>query len=477
MTARASSFTPIQQLIDDTDGAADIYQAQAGAYTLLTARHAHNGPGLQGRLRGRNEASSSRPRRSRATGASTSTAPRAGRSHCSRERERLEARYDGASTDGSRVFFHSIDSLGDGDGDATTDVYMNLGGTITQISGTGNQSATFAATSTDGSRAFFTTEEDVAGTTDADGVLDAFRYEGGARTLITVNTTQAATFNAISADGSIVFFSTLESLTGGDGDGVSNDIYKRQGTDTTLMSAPDATIHNSNLVDASADGGQIVFSTREPLVGSEDTLTSDDLYRSNGTTRTLLTGTGNADVTFRGASADGSLVFFTTTDVLATGDNDSAVDVYMADGNTISLISTGATTTDAAYNGISLDGSAAFFSTTEAVPGSGDQDTALDVYASRVGGGTPPDPTDPTDPADPTDPTDPTDPANPTIRAIPSTPLRPPPRSARRQSRKRRHRRGRRRLRRSGGLPGSGERDAGGPKHRLEEVGGQDQGL
>ncbi len=108
----------------------------------------------------------------------------------------LEARYDGASADGSRVFFHSIDSLGDGDGDATTDVYMNLGGTITQISGTGNQSATFAATSTDGSRAFFTTEEDVAGTTDADGVLDAFRYEGGTRTLITVNTTQAATFNA-----------------------------------------------------------------------------------------------------------------------------------------------------------------------------------------------------------------------------------------------------------------------------------------
>ncbi len=274
-----------------------------------------------------------------------------------------------------------------------------------------------------------------------------------------------------------MFFSTLEALTGGDA-GVSNDIYKRQGTDTTLMSAPDATIHNSNLVDASADGGQIVFSTREPLVGSADTVTSDDLYRSNGTTRTLLTGTGNADVTFRGASADGSLVFFTTTDVLATGDNDSAVDVYMADGNTISLISTGAATTDAAYNGISLDGSAAFFSTTEAVPGSGDQDTALDVYASRVGGGTPTDPTDPTDPADPTDPTDPTDPANPTD---PSNPVDTTPPAAALGSKAKQANDGTVEVvvecAGAEACQAAASWDAGGPKHRLEEVVGQDQGL
>jgi hypothetical protein len=156
------------------------------------------------------------------------------------------------------------------------------------------------------------------------------------------------------------------------------------------MSAPDATIHNSSLVDASADGSLIVFSTREPLVGSADTGTSIDLYRSNGPTRTLLTGTGNADVTFRGASADGSLVFFTTDDVLAAGDTDSATDIYVTDGTTISLISTGTGNTAAAYNGISLDGSSAFFSTTEAITSALDGDTALDVYASRSGGGSTP---------------------------------------------------------------------------------------
>lgn len=378
-------FHTTENLGGDADAAADVYQVIGGSYTLLTGGTTNTAAVFKG-------ASADGTRVFFETAENISDADNAVDVYraeaglitlLSGAGGAVAANYEGASANGSVVFFRSNEQLGDGDNDGQSDVFMNLGGTITQISGTGGQSSTFAAASTDGSRVFFTTDDDIS--PDADGLLDAFRYEGGTLALITANTTtQPATFNAISADGSIAFFSSFESLAGGDGDGVQ-DVYRRQGSTTTLMSAPEATIHNSSLVDASADGSQIVFSTREPLVGSADTGTSIDLYRSNGATRTLLTGTGNADVTFRGASADGSLVFFTTDDVLSVGDTDSATDVYVTDGTAISLISTGATNTAAAYNGISLDGSSAFFSTTEAVPGTDDQDPALDVYAARTG--------------------------------------------------------------------------------------------
>ncbi len=72
-------FHTVQQLIDDTDGASDIYQAQAGAYTLLTPGTPIHGPDLQGQLRRRKSRLLRDARRSTATGASTSTAPRAER--------------------------------------------------------------------------------------------------------------------------------------------------------------------------------------------------------------------------------------------------------------------------------------------------------------------------------------------------------------------------------------------------------------
>jgi hypothetical protein len=386
-------FHTTENLGGDADTAADVYQVVGGVYTLLTAGTTNTPAIFKGASADGTKVFFETTEALNADGDSVNDVYRAEGgmvTNLSGGGGSFAAAYQGASADGSVVFFSSNEQLGGGDNDGQSDVFQNQVGTITQISGSAGDSSTFAANSTDGSRAFFTTTDDV-NADDPDGLLDTYRFQGGVRTLITPNTTgDNTTFGNISADGSIVYFSTFEALAGsGDGDNVQ-DVYKREGSTTTLMSAPNATIRNSSLVDVSADGSQIVFSTSENIGGIEATDTSDDLYRSDGPTRTLLTGTGDADVTFRGAAADGSLVFFTTTDVLATGDSDSAADVYVADGNTINLVSTGTANTAATYNGISLDGSSAFFSTTEAVPGTGDQDAALDVYAARTAGASTP---------------------------------------------------------------------------------------
>src|SRR5437016_4346734 len=83
---------------------------------------------------------------------------------------------------------------------------------------------------------------------------------------------------------------------------------------------------------ASDDGTRVFFQTAESLV-SADTDTSIDVYeRSNGTTTLVSTGpnggNGPASATYAGASADGTHVFFRTAEQLVGADTDNAVDIY-----------------------------------------------------------------------------------------------------------------------------------------------------
>jgi len=70
-------------------------------------------------------------------------------------------------------------------------------------------------------------------------------------------------------------------------------------------------------------------------------------------------GSGAVNAAFTGASADGSRVFFDTSEALAgTGDVDAATDVYERDGDgTLRLVSLGALDTNAFFDGASADGS------------------------------------------------------------------------------------------------------------------------
>ena len=203
-------------------------------------------------------------------------------------------------------------------------------------------------------------------------------------------------FRGASADGTRIFFQSNEALVTADTD-TRMDIYERSGATTTLLSTGPAGgngAFNASFSANSADGTRVFFRTSEQLV-SGDTDTTQDLYeRFNGTTTLMSTGpaggNGPFQVIFSGISQDGSKVFFDTAESLVAGDTDGWRDVYQRSAGTTTLVSTGALggngQFDATYAGKSQDGARVFFHTDEPLEGS-DVDTSQDVYA-RSGGAT-----------------------------------------------------------------------------------------
>src|SRR4029453_12046633 len=96
---------------------------------------------------------------------------------------------------------------------------------------------------------------------------------------------------------------------------------------------------------SSIDGSRVFFETEEALVAS-DSDTSQDLYeRAGGTTSLLSTGptggNGAFEALFSGASDGGTKVFFQTAEALTASDSDSPLDIYERSGGTTTLVSTG----------------------------------------------------------------------------------------------------------------------------------------
>ena len=90
----------------------------------------------------------------------------------------------------------------------------------------------------------------------------------------------------------------------------------------------------------------------------------EDLYdRSGGATTLLSTGPGGGNgalpAAYEGTSADGTRVFFSTSEALTAADTDTRRDVYARDGGATELLSTGPAggngAFDADYMGASLD--------------------------------------------------------------------------------------------------------------------------
>lgn len=251
----------------------------------------------------------------------------------------------GNSADGSRAFFGTGEKLVAGDTDANCqggcgDVYERSGGTTALVSqgvaprGNGETHASFVANSADGSRVFFVTTESLLAADDDDctsiGVfpscLDVYERAGGVTTLVSTGPNAPGAFgsffDAASADGDRVFFSTGEALAAGDTDGGSSDIYQRSGGATTLTSAGEGALGNgSHFVQfkgISASGSHAFFETAEQLVaGDTDGGLTDVYQRSSGTTTQVTAGTefdssafANVIVSFAGVSPDGARVFF-----------------------------------------------------------------------------------------------------------------------------------------------------------------------
>jgi hypothetical protein len=131
----------------------------------------------------------------------------------------------------------------------------------------------------------------------------------------------------VSEDGRHILLVTKAQLTAEDTDSYY-DIYQRTGDATTLVSTgPNGGngAFSASEPTISADGSHVFFYTSEPLV-SEETDDSSDLYeRFGGVTRLVSTGPGgeNAeDSRLVGISKDASRVFFTTGSNLVPEDHD-----------------------------------------------------------------------------------------------------------------------------------------------------------
>ncbi|MGQ3058289.1 MAG: hypothetical protein ACT6T0_13960, partial [Nevskia sp.] len=125
--------------------------------------------------------------------------------------------YAGRSTDGSKVFFTTIEQLASTDTDTSQDLYMRENGVTTHISqgainGNGVFSASYVGISADGSKVFFTTNEQLA-STDTDTQIDIYQRENGVTTHISQgaingNGPTQVNYVGVSSDGSRVFFTT-----------------------------------------------------------------------------------------------------------------------------------------------------------------------------------------------------------------------------------------------------------------------------
>src|SRR5215210_1497969 len=314
------------------------------------------------------------------------------------------AMFVGASADGSRVWFSTTEPLVAADLDTRVDLYQRSGGVTTQVSaGNSDDPAddpVFLAASTTGDHVFFRTRQSLL-SSDAD--VDRIDiYDRAGASLAHVNddrqvgtTPEDALFRGISEDGAHVFFDSFEDIVATDDEpgGAALDAYEAVAGETFHVSAGSNALVGATNVGASADGSRVFFATSESHDAVNDTDAATDVYERSGGATTLisrgaLTGSGTEPVTFLDASADGSRVLFSSTESLAATDTDASIDLYERASGATTQLSRGAVNGNGAwqvtYRGASADGNRVFFDTEEALV-SADADAALDVYERAAG--------------------------------------------------------------------------------------------
>jgi hypothetical protein len=317
----------------------------------------------------------------------------------------VNAFFDGASLDGTRSFFETSESLTATDTDAAFDIYERVGNTTSLASigpagGNGPSDAFFDAVSDDGLRLFFDTDESLVAA-DTDTAIDIYQRSGGTTTLVSSGTApNAPFFSGSSEDGTHVFFESDDPLAAGDTDS-QTDVYERFGGLTRVSTGP--TGGNGAFPAAyagnSADGSRVWFETSESLLvtdtdtgcGGPTTPCNDVYERSGGSTTQISTpGNGAFAAFFDGASASGNHVFFHTLEPVLGTDTDTRRDVYDRAGGTTVHVTVGPAggngPVDAIFTGASRDGGRVFFETTEVLV-TADTDVRQDVY-ERAGGTT-----------------------------------------------------------------------------------------
>jgi hypothetical protein len=297
------------------------------------------------------------------------------------------------------------------------DVYDFSGGTASLISTgplDGNNASpfmSFMGASPDGARAFFDAFSPLT-SDDLDNCPDLYQRYAGQTTLVAPEPNpppppplcNSVAFGGVSADGSHLFFSSADDLEPADERG--EDIYQQVGsTFTRLTTYPEpegSCVDLVRFVDASSDGGTVLFTTNSPVT-AEDTDSAFDVYkrRPDGTFVLISHGSdgGSGQCGFGGdraiaLSADGGTAIFETTARLSPADTDSSNDLYSADGSgAISLVSTGPTDPNVDERsvvfpdwvaGVSDDAAHVAFETRQGLVAA-DKDNSTDVYVRANG--------------------------------------------------------------------------------------------
>ncbi|HEY5709972.1 MAG TPA: hypothetical protein VIS51_11315 [Solirubrobacterales bacterium] len=289
--------------------------------------------------------------------------------------ERTYVNLVGLSADARHAFVSTNLSLVPEDRDVGgTDIYDVFGGVPSLLStgpldtqaepGFGPMSLPmfFMGASADGTRVFMDSLFEGLVPEDADRCVDVYeRFAGQTRFISTGPTAtpsfpepncDMASYDGLSSDGSHVFFKTGDHLIAEDEGGT--DIYQRVGDALAVLTTyPEIERNCSDLPwfgDASADGTVVLFSTNMPIV-AEDQDSTYDVYKRlpDGSYSLVSRGTegGIGPCGFSGdtpiaLSADGRTAIFATVVSLSPEDRDSSVDLYSTDDSgAMSLITTG----------------------------------------------------------------------------------------------------------------------------------------
>jgi hypothetical protein len=321
----------------------------------------------------------------------------------------------GVSTDGRHIFFETPEQLTAADTDSSVDVYDRdpVAGTTTLISigsqgGNGASDAGFEGASADGSHVFFSTAERLVSEDKDGGVYDIYERYAGSTTLTSTGphgSSSAPLFHygsfKVSSDGTHAFFHTTERLVPADNDNWL-DIYARSSGVTQLVSVGidnrDAWLpgtYGTDAIKSISDDGTRVFFDAFSSLAPEDNDNCPNIYgpqpcndvyeRNLATGTTTLVSTGpleptslDSDAWFSGISDDGSRAFFRTIEALTSNDLDAdptycspsnpygCQDVYERNltTGTTTLVSTGPTDpgpVSADFAGSSGDGTHVFF--------------------------------------------------------------------------------------------------------------------
>ena len=258
----------------------------------------------------------------------------------------------GISDDGTAAAFDSHDPLLPEDTDAVGDVYRRDGDTLSLVS-TGPELpaevALFEFISNDGSRVIFRSGPDL------------WERSGGQTTVRTPGGTSPdhPGFAGATGDAEHVFFVTYSALVPQDTDscpesytGGCQDIYEHSGTGTRLVSngVSMGNVHTGGFSGTTRNGNKAYFSSLDPL-DADDTDSASDVYEydiASGSTKLISTGPTdsgeppsgpfNGAHGFKGASPDGSRVFFQSTRQLVEQDRNPYGDIYERYGNTTSVL-------------------------------------------------------------------------------------------------------------------------------------------